>query len=251
MTFAFITTTLFLAAVVTAQSPIPCNVVLESFSDCGGSTLHENSPRSEFESFNNCFCLDASYPVVAQECLNQLNPNDPFGRSTGSAIQQTEVFCANVAQLLANGGGGGGGSSPTSASPPSGTVDPAAAACLPLDGALVACSVTALPALTAQNVANCLCGANVENGLAACFNYLSTAEPAVASGLSPLKEGYCEAYATGASTPTPTQGGSGETTNTVATGTGAAAATSSGAASTIKPFAASFFSVFGIFAMLL
>ncbi|KAF3187698.1 hypothetical protein TWF788_001917 [Orbilia oligospora] len=243
---------LLLIVGVTAQTapPIPCTVVLDSFSDCGGSSLDDNSQRSQLESFNNCFCLDTSYPVVAQECLNQLNPNDPFARSTASAIQQSEVFCATIAQILASGGGGGGGSSPTSISPPSGTPDPAAAVCLPLDNALVSCSVTALPALTASTVVDCLCGANIENGLAACFSYLATAEPAVASGLSPLNKGYCEAYATDASRPTPTQGGGEDGATTSATSTGASAATSSGAASALQPIPLSFFSIFGILAII-
>ncbi|RVD84801.1 uncharacterized protein DFL_006524 [Arthrobotrys flagrans] len=155
----------------------------------------------------------------------------------------------NFAQLLSNGSGGSGGSSPTSASPPSGTSDPAVSACLPLDSALVACSVTALPALTAPNVANCLCGENIENGLRACSNYLATAEPAVASGLSPLNGGYCDAYATGTSSPTPTQRGGEDAATTGATST-SDSATSLGAASTLQPLGASFFSIFGILAML-
>ncbi|KAK6505890.1 hypothetical protein TWF481_007779 [Arthrobotrys musiformis] len=253
MSFTLLAVTFLLVAATSAQSapPIPCNVVLETFSDCGGSILSDSSPRADFEAFNKCFCLDPSYPVVAQECLNQLDPNDPFGRSTGSAIQQSEQFCATVAQLLANGGGGGGGASPTSISTPSGTSDPAASACLPLDSALIACSATAAPALTSANIASCLCGANVEDGLGACFNYLATAEPAIASGLSVLNGGYCDAYASGPETeptigPTQTQQTGGDGTST-----GASAATSSGAASTLQPFAFALFSVFSIFAITL
>ncbi|KAF3163378.1 hypothetical protein TWF751_010276 [Orbilia oligospora] len=251
MLFTFGAINLFLIIGVTGQTapPIPCTVVLDSFSDCGGSSIDDTSQLSQLEPFNNCFCLDTSYPVVAQECLNQLNLNDPFARSTASAIQQSEVFCATIAQILAS-GGGGGGSSPTSIPPPSGTPDPAAAVCLPLDNALVSCSVTVLPALTAPTVANCLCGANIENDLAACFSYLATAEPAVASGLSPLTKGYCEAYATDASLPTPTRGGGEDAATSSITGTGASVATSSSAASALQPIPLSFFSIFGILAIL-
>ncbi|KAK6504517.1 hypothetical protein TWF506_002711 [Arthrobotrys conoides] len=252
MSVLFIFTSLVWIAGVTAQTapPIPCTVVLDAFSDCGGSSLNDNSQRLQLESFNNCFCLDTSYPVVAQECLNQLNPSDPFSRSTATAIQQTEVFCATIAQLLAN-RGGSSGSSPTSDSPTSSTSDPAAVACMPLDQALVSCSVTALPALTESNVANCLCRANIEDGLPACFSYLATAEPAVASGLSTLNEGYCEAYNPGTSSPTPTQRGGPDSITAGATGTGASAATSSGAGSMLRPLSRQLVGIFGILAIFL
>ncbi|KAK6335705.1 hypothetical protein TWF730_003083 [Orbilia blumenaviensis] len=248
MPFAVFAATLLLISSTVAQSapPIPCNVVLESFADCGGSTLSENSKREDFESFNKCFCLDPSYPVVAQECLNQLSPNDPFARSTASGIQSTEQFCVSVAQLLANGGSSGSGSSPTTTPPATGTSDPAAEVCLPLDSALVSCSVTDLPALTAPRAANCLCGAGIENGIGACLNYLGTAQPTVASALSALNQGYCKAYATGANGPTETERGEGNPTRT-----GASAATSSGATSALLPFGGIYLSIISTFAFFL